>query len=79
MIAVQNEREWARLCTTVLDDAALATDDRFSTNSRRVAHRPELDGALAVACAAHPVDALIARLEVAGIAWGRLTELEEDA
>ncbi len=77
MIAVQNEREWVRLCTAVLDDAALATDDRFRTNSRRVAHRTELDGALAVACAAHPVDVLIARLEAAGIAWGRLTELAD--
>ncbi|MFB9384880.1 CaiB/BaiF CoA transferase family protein [Pseudonocardia petroleophila] len=77
MIAVQNEREWVRLCTAVLDDAALATDVRFATNPLRVAHRSELDAALAAACARRPVDVLIARLEAAGIAWGRLTELAD--
>ena len=51
MIAVQNEREWARLCAEVLDDARLAGDDRFRSNSRRVAHRAELDAALAATCA----------------------------
>ena len=77
MIAVQNEREWARLCTEVLDDATLATDPRFCSNSLRVAHRAELDAAVAAGCARHPADVLVARLDAAGIAWGRLTPLGE--
>jgi itaconate CoA-transferase len=77
MIAVQNEREWARLCAEVLDDAGLAVDDRFGSNSRRVAHRAELDAELAAACARHPADVLVARLDAAGIAWSRLTRLAD--
>lgn len=77
MIAVQNEREWARLAVEVLDEPALATDDRFSTNSRRVAHRADLDAALATACARYPADVLVERLDGAGIAWSRLTELAD--
>jgi crotonobetainyl-CoA:carnitine CoA-transferase CaiB-like acyl-CoA transferase len=77
MIAVQNEREWVRLCTEVLDDAGLAADDRFCTNSRRVAHRAELDAALAAGFARHRTEVLVARLDAAGIAWGRLTQLAD--
>jgi itaconate CoA-transferase len=77
MIAVQNEREWVRLATDVLDEPALATDDRFSSNSGRVAHRADLDAALAAACSRFPADVLTARLDGAGIAWSRLTELSD--
>jgi crotonobetainyl-CoA:carnitine CoA-transferase CaiB-like acyl-CoA transferase len=77
MVAVQNEREWARLAADVLGEPALATDERFASNSRRVAHRAELDAALATACARYPADVLTARLDAAGIAWSRLTELAD--
>ena len=77
MIAVQNEREWARLAADVLDEPALATDERFASNSRRVAHRAELDAVLAAACARFPADVLVERLDAAGIAWSRLTELAD--
>jgi itaconate CoA-transferase len=77
MIAVQNEREWVRLCTEVLDDATLATDPRFCSNSLRVAHRAELDAVLAAGAARHPGEVLMARLDAAGIAWGRLTQLAD--
>jgi itaconate CoA-transferase len=77
MIAVQNEREWSRLCTEVLADPALAADERFRDNSRRVAHRAELDAVLAAGFAHHPVDTVVARLDAAGIAWSRLTQLAD--
>jgi crotonobetainyl-CoA:carnitine CoA-transferase CaiB-like acyl-CoA transferase len=77
MIAVQNEREWARLADDVLDEPALAADERFTSNSRRVAHRAELDAALAAASARFPADVLTARLDTAGIAWSRLTALAD--
>ena len=36
MLGLQNEREWAVFCEQVLRNAALATDARFASNSRRV-------------------------------------------
>jgi itaconate CoA-transferase len=77
MIAVQNEREWTRLCTDVIDRPEFATDERFSSNSRRVAHRAELDNALASEFVRHAEDALIARLDAAQIAWSKLSDLTE--
>lgn len=75
MIAVQNEREWARLCTEVLDAPELADDARFRSNSLRVARRGELEETLGAAFAFHSVDELVLRLEAADIAWGRLTDI----
>jgi itaconate CoA-transferase len=43
MFAVQTDREWRRLCESVLGDAALADDPRFVTNEKRVANRAELE------------------------------------
>jgi itaconate CoA-transferase len=77
LIAVQNEREWARLCAEVLDAAPLAEDPRFRSNSERVAHRAALDDELARRFAAYPSGALTARLDGAGIAWGRMTALAD--
>jgi len=43
LLAVQNDREWRRLCDQVLDAPALADDERFATNERRVANRVDLE------------------------------------
>ncbi len=77
MIAVQNEREWARLCADVLEEPALASDPRFCSNSERVAARSEMDAQLVPRIGAFTAAALTARLDAAGIAWGRLTELAD--
>jgi itaconate CoA-transferase len=42
VFAIQNEREWSAFCAGVLEDAELATDDRFSSTSRRSANRSAL-------------------------------------
>ena len=42
MLGLQNEREWQSFCGVVLEDAALATDARFASNSQRNAHREAL-------------------------------------
>ncbi len=44
LIAIQSNREWLVFCSDVLDMPGLASDERFSTNERRVSHRAELDG-----------------------------------
>ncbi|KZD12756.1 CaiB/BaiF CoA transferase family protein [Oceanibaculum pacificum] len=46
MLAIQNEREWGRLCAEVLGRPALASDPRFITNVARCANRPALTEAI---------------------------------
>jgi crotonobetainyl-CoA:carnitine CoA-transferase CaiB-like acyl-CoA transferase len=46
VIAVQNNREWARLCSAVLHRPHLADDPRFATNNARVANRVAMDQVL---------------------------------
>ena len=47
LIAVQNDEEFRRLASDVLDDPSLADDERFRTNRVRVENRPELEGMVA--------------------------------
>ena len=35
-LGLQNEREWERFCEVVLEQPALADDERFESNSERV-------------------------------------------
>ena len=77
VIAIQNEREWARFCAQVLGDAALAQDSRFCSNALRVANRGEMDALIALCFAAHDAESLGALLLKAGIAFGRLNEVAD--
>ena len=79
LISIQNEREWAALCADVLDDAALATDARFAGNSRRVEHRAALDAIILAVFGSLSRDEVVARLERARIAYGRVSTLEDVA
>ncbi|MET1073972.1 MAG: CaiB/BaiF CoA-transferase family protein [Umezawaea sp.] len=45
-LAVQNDPQWRRLCSDVLDRPALADDPRFGTVADRVRHRAELHAEL---------------------------------
>jgi len=77
VLAIQNEREWRRFCADVLGDADLADDERFATGSARVEHRPELHAAIDTVFSGLTGDAVVARLEQAGIANGRRRTLDE--
>lgn len=77
LLSIQNEREWAAFCARVLGQPEIASDPRFADNSARVAHRAELDGLVAGIFAREPRDALVARLEQAAIAYGRVSDLED--
>jgi itaconate CoA-transferase len=79
VIAIQNEREWARLCREILGDEGLARDPRFADVARRVANRPALDGLVAAAFARHDRAALGERLAAAGIAFGNLNSVADFA
>ncbi len=77
VIAIQNEREWARFCAQILGDASLAEDSRFCSNVLRTANRGEMDALIAAAFAAHDGKSLSALLLKAGIAFGRLNEVAD--
>jgi crotonobetainyl-CoA:carnitine CoA-transferase CaiB-like acyl-CoA transferase len=77
LFSIQNEREWLSLCSHVLGRAALAHDPRFATNPDRVANRAELEALIELAFAAHDRETVSRMLERAGIAYGRLSSLDD--
>ena len=68
MLGLQNEREWASFCTTVLQQPTLATDERFKANALRVANRDELRALILQAFRDLSAEQVIERLEQAQIA-----------
>lgn len=77
LLGVQNEREWARFCEIVLGDPTLASDDRFTTNSERVANRDALDRLIVEAFSRLSADEAMDRLDRAGIASARANTVPE--
>ncbi len=77
LFSIQNEREWQSLCTHVLGSAELAHDPKFRTNPDRVANRGELEALIDLAFAAHDRETVSRLLEQAGIAYGRLSSLDD--
>ncbi|MFJ8816328.1 CaiB/BaiF CoA transferase family protein [Amycolatopsis thermoflava] len=77
IVAVQNDREWTRLCTDVLGDPRLATDERFARNSARVAHRDELDELITGHLAGLSTETAVKLLDAAGIANARVRTVPE--
>ena len=66
VIAIQNEREWARFCEHILGDAALTTDPRFAGHPARLANRPAMDALIVAAFARHDMDTLAEALRERG-------------
>ena len=79
VLGLQNEREWVTFCERVLGRPDLAGDPRFSSNSARVAHRADLTRIVEEAFAGLGAAEVVARLDSAGIANGRLNGIAEVA
>lgn len=77
LIAIQNEREWARFCAEILNAPELARDPRFDSNPQRVANRRELDALICARFARQSREELAELLERAQIAYGRLNTLAD--
>ncbi|MDH7797132.1 MULTISPECIES: CaiB/BaiF CoA-transferase family protein [unclassified Beijerinckia] len=77
LFSIQNEREWLSFCETALGQREVATDARFNSNPARVAHRAALDAIIAAVFQAHPREAVVARLQNAKIAYGRVSTMED--
>jgi itaconate CoA-transferase len=76
-LAIQNPREWTRLCANVLKQPSLATDERFATNPQRVKHREALDAAIAPIAGSLTTFELIERLDAAQIAHARMSSMAD--
>jgi len=77
MLGVQNEREWQVFCAQVLERPDLASDARFSSNSRRTQARDELRTLIEERFAQLSSEQLIARLDAAQIANARMNDMHE--
>ncbi len=77
LLSIQNEREWARLCTDVLDMPDLATDKRFASNTERVQNRVELEETMNGVIGTLSQDEFLRRLDLASIANGSVNGLDD--
>ncbi|MBM3559769.1 MAG: CoA transferase [Alphaproteobacteria bacterium] len=75
LLAVQNEREWYRLCEIALGNPAVASDPRFADNPSRVANRPALNAEIARVLGVLTRQQAGRLLDAAGIAWGALNDV----
>ena len=71
-LGIQNEREWERFCEVVLEQPALAEDERFASNSERVENRDDLYQDIETILQKVSSSEAIERLEEAKIANARM-------
>lgn len=76
LISIQNEREWGRLCSEVLDRPEMSTDPQFADNQARCKNRKQLDHILHKVFTALPRKELLEKLRKAAIAYGEVNGVE---
>ena len=74
MIAVQNEREWANLCTHVLARPEMIDDPRFATPGLRAENKAEMTAMIFDVFGTLPRDEVMDRLTKAQIACSRVND-----
>lgn len=79
VIAIQNQREWARLCAEVLQIADLADRPPFQDNVARVENRAALDAEIAAVFTKLSRDEITERLKAAKIAYGAVNSVADFA
>ncbi|MEL7302250.1 MAG: CaiB/BaiF CoA-transferase family protein [Pseudomonadota bacterium] len=77
LISIQNDREWRTFAAHILGDATLGDDPTLATNVARVANRDRTDGLVADVFAALTFDDIAARLNIAEIAYGRVSSVAD--
>jgi len=75
LIAIQNEREFGRLCADVLGDARLPEDPRFESNVARLDNRSAFDAIINRVFTSIDREELISRLRDAQIAYGEVNDV----
>jgi itaconate CoA-transferase len=76
-LGIQNEREWERFCEVVLEQPALAEDERFASNSERVENRDDLYQDIEAILQKFSSSEAIERLEEAKIANARMRTVRD--
>lgn len=77
LLSIQNEREWAKFCDVCLDDSEIATDQRFASNTARVANREALNEIIAKRFARLDTDQALELLERANVANARVNSVAQ--
>ena len=77
LIAVQNEPEWSRFCSMVLQRPDVAEDPRFTSSTLRVAHRAEVNATVTETFATLSTPELEARMTAARIAFAGVNTVSE--
>ena len=77
MLGLQNEREWGAFCQSVLERPELASDERFSSNSKRVANRDALRALIVELFSAMTVEQVVQRLDKAQIANASVNDMHD--
>jgi len=73
---IQNEREWASFCATVLERPELADDPRFNGSRQRDASREALTAIIVDVFSRRSDEQIIAQLDAAQIANSRLNDMD---
>ncbi|MEO8738480.1 MAG: CaiB/BaiF CoA-transferase family protein [Casimicrobiaceae bacterium] len=76
MLGLQNEREWAAFCAKALMRPELATDARFSNNSKRSAARDALRALIVAEFSTLTADEVVRRLDDAQIANAQVNDMK---
>jgi len=77
IIAVGNERLWAKFCKVLGAERTLMADARFATNAERNVHRAELIALIEVALAKRPAAEWVEELVAAGVPAGPINFPDE--
>ena len=76
LISIQNEREWLRLCSDVLNQPDLPQNPKFDSNVHRVENRASLDAIMNGVFSQYSFDKIADKLQAAQIAFGRLNDMD---
>ena len=76
MLGLQNDREWVLFCEVVLENHALAKDERFDKNFKRNEKRDELLSIIDACFSKLTTQQVIAKLDEAQIANARLNDMQ---
>jgi itaconate CoA-transferase len=76
-IAVEQDSEWRRFATDVIERPDLAMSRRYSSNEKRCQQREELERAIEGVLATKPAAFWIGRLEAADVAFASINDIEE--